>query len=61
MDFSFMDRSGKLMDLPKDIPMIHGVNTSSGGSSSGEIFPQKVTFFVGTEEEWQEASEKRVK
>ncbi|RJE84628.1 hypothetical protein D3P07_22100 [Paenibacillus sp. 1011MAR3C5] len=61
MDFSYMDRNGKLIEFRTVSPMIHGVNTSSGGSSSGEIFPQKVTFFVGTEEQWREASEIRQK
>lgn len=61
MAFNYIDRNGKLIEFPKHIPMIHGVNTSSGSSSSGEIFPQKVTFFVGTEDEWREASEKRMK
>lgn len=55
MVFYYVDQDGKLTDFRTDIPMIHEVGTSSGGSSSGEKYPEKVAFFVGTEEQWRAA------
>ncbi|RIX51240.1 hypothetical protein D3P08_17380 [Paenibacillus nanensis] len=58
MLFYYADQDGRLTEFPTDISIIHEVGASSGGSSSGEKYPEKVTFFVGTEEQWR-ASEKQ--
>lgn len=59
MEFYYVGQDGRLIEMPNDIPKIHGVRTSSGGeSSSSEKFPEKLTFFVGTEEQWREAAVK---
>ncbi|KQX62631.1 DUF6843 domain-containing protein [Paenibacillus sp. Root444D2] len=59
----YVEQDGRLIDLPTDVPMIHGQGTSGGGQGGPhgqtEKFPDKLTFFVGTEEQWREAMEKQ--
>lgn len=53
---SYLEPDGSRTDFPTDVRMIHGLGTSSGGrlnaDGSQERFPEKLTFFVGTEEQW---------
>ncbi|QYR21962.1 hypothetical protein KZ483_02690 [Paenibacillus sp. sptzw28] len=56
---NYVEQDGRLIELPTDVSMIHGQGTS-GGSISGpdgqtEMLPSRLTFFVGTEEQWREA------
>ncbi|WP_379358885.1 MULTISPECIES: DUF6843 domain-containing protein [unclassified Paenibacillus] len=59
MELNYIDQEGKQKQFRTDIPLIHGLGTSSGESSTGELFPEKVTFFVGTEQQWREAADTR--
>jgi hypothetical protein len=63
MVLSHVEQDGQIIGFPTDVPMIHGQHTS-GGEKGGpniqtEKFPEKLTFFVGTEEQWREATEKQ--
>jgi hypothetical protein len=56
----YVEQDGRLIELPTDMPMIHGQGTSGGGQGGPhgqtQKFPDKLTFFVGTEEQWREES-----
>jgi len=59
----FYEQDGQQVKAPTDVPMIHEQG-SSGGEHVGsdgqtEKFPEKLIFFVGTEEQWQAAKDKR--
>jgi hypothetical protein len=63
MVLSYVEQDGRIIGFPTDVSMIHGGGTSSGseGGTNGQTikFPEKLTFFVGTEEQWREAAEKQ--
>lgn len=63
MVLNYVEQDGRRIEIPTDVSMIHGQGTSGGdrGGPNGliEKFPEKLTFFVGTEEQWQKAKEKR--
>ncbi|RAV13596.1 DUF6843 domain-containing protein [Paenibacillus contaminans] len=50
----YVEQDGRLIESPKDVSMIHGQGTGGGGGG-----PSRLTFFVGTEEQWQAAKDKR--
>lgn len=50
----YVELDGRLIESPKDVSMIHGQGTGGGGGG-----PSRLTFFVGTEEQWQAAKDKR--
>ncbi|MCP1311352.1 DUF6843 domain-containing protein [Paenibacillus tyrfis] len=56
MVFNYIEADGKRTDFPENAEMIHGLKTSSGGTGNTdgttEKTPQKLTFFVGTKEKW---------
>jgi hypothetical protein len=58
----YVEQDGRLNEFPTDVSMIHGQGTSGGGRvgphGETETFPSKLTFFVGTEEQWREAMDK---
>jgi hypothetical protein len=62
MILNYVEQDGRRVEFSTDVSMIHGQGTSGGdrGGSNGVIekFPEKLTFFVGTEKQWQEAKEK---
>ncbi|GAA4837885.1 hypothetical protein GCM10023310_14400 [Paenibacillus vulneris] len=59
----YVEQDGRQVKVPTNVPMIHDQGTSGGGKvgSDGqtEKIPEKLTFFVGTEEQWREAKQKR--
>ncbi|MBH5319604.1 hypothetical protein I6N90_17545 [Paenibacillus sp. GSMTC-2017] len=61
---TYVKQDGNLVEFPTNIPMIHGLHTSSGekGGANGVIekLPEKLTFFVGTEKQWLEAGKKQL-
>lgn len=58
MVFKYIEANGQRTDVPTHVPMIHGLGTSFGaiGNANGttEHIPQKLSFFVGTKEQWEE-------
>ncbi|MDQ0876060.1 hypothetical protein QFZ77_004719 [Paenibacillus sp. V4I3] len=55
----YIDNNGKKTKLPETVIMIHGLGTSSGeiGNADGTTtkIPEKLSFFVGTEEQWEQS------
>ncbi|MDP4099106.1 hypothetical protein OIN60_20490 [Paenibacillus sp. P96] len=55
----YVETDGSLTEFPTNKTWIHGLGTSSGGRSgaddSEEKSPEKLNFFVGTEEQWENA------
>lgn len=59
----YIEQDGRQVKGPPDVPLIHGQGTSGGDrwvpEGQTEKFPTKLTFFVGTEEQWRNSKEKR--
>lgn len=57
MVFYYLETNGQLTKMPSNVPMIHGLGTSSGSfgesSETAVKIPEKLTFFVGTKEQWE--------
>lgn len=55
----YVDQDGRQVKAPTDVPLIHSQGTSGGDrlvpEGQTEKFPKKLTFFVGTEEQWRVA------
>ncbi|MCQ6564109.1 DUF6843 domain-containing protein [Paenibacillus mendelii] len=58
MSFYYVDNNGQKTEITDIEEMIHGVGTSSGsiGNANGitEEIPEKLSFFVGTKEQWED-------
>lgn len=54
----YVEINGQKIELAKNVPMIHGLGTSSGGDTNAdgivEKIPERLRFFVGTEEQWRQ-------
>lgn len=57
MVFYYSETNGKLTKMTSDVPMIHGLGTSSGSfGESGETavkIPERLTFYIGTKKQWE--------
>lgn len=57
MVFYYSETNGQLSKMPTNVPMVYGLGTSSGafGESSETVvkIPERLTFFVGTKEQWE--------
>lgn len=58
VELYYMDSNEKLVPFPINVMMIHGLGTSSSGmlkaDGSVELTPEKLRFYVGTIDQWQE-------
>ncbi|MBA2943564.1 hypothetical protein HZF08_35405 [Paenibacillus sp. CGMCC 1.16610] len=59
MRFYYVDKKGTQKEVPANVEMIHGVSTTSGtiGKADGksENIAEKLSFYVGTKEQWDQA------
>ncbi|WP_054028866.1 DUF6843 domain-containing protein [Bacillus sp. FJAT-28004] len=64
MVFYYSETNGQLSKMPTNVPMIHGLGTSSGAfgesSETAVKIPERLTFFVGTKEQWEKHIEHAV-
>ena len=58
MRLFYVDEKGTPKEIPTNVEMIHGVSTTSGtiGKSDGksEVIAEKLSFYVGTKEQWDQ-------
>lgn len=58
MRFYYVDEKGTQKEIPTNVEMIHGVSTTSGtiGKTDGksEDIAEKLSFYVGTKEQWDQ-------
>ncbi|KRF39833.1 DUF6843 domain-containing protein [Paenibacillus sp. Soil787] len=58
MRFYYVDEKGTQKEIPTNVEMIHGVSTSSAtiGKADGksEDITEKLSFYVGTKEQWDQ-------
>lgn len=58
MRLYYVDEKGAQKEIPTNVEMIHDVSTTSGtiGKADGksEDIPEKLSFYIGTKEQWDQ-------